>query len=82
MTITKTEKKVLIYVAIFIAISINMTKLLSLFANKENVIGIPWRFNLPEILYQTIYFGFFSYFLGYLLLKLIYLKKYSSAIPF
>lgn len=82
MTISKTEKKVLVYVAIFIAISVNMTKLLSFFTKENNVIGLPWNFNLPEIIFQTVYFGLFTYFLGYFLLKTTYKHlKFNNSIP-
>ncbi|NLP58647.1 sensor histidine kinase [Lutibacter sp. B1] len=70
MKVTNTEKKVIIYTAVFIAISLNIHKLLSLFPAGKNV-GIQWNFNWPELIYQTIYNFVFCFFIGYLNFKFI-----------
>jgi len=57
----KTEKLVLLYGALFIAITVNMHRLLNLLTPHQNAIGIPWKFNLPELLFQTLFHFVFCY---------------------
>lgn len=75
METTKTEKKLLVYVSIFIAITLNIHRIFTVFNPNEesgSLIGIPWMFNLPELIYQTTYQFFVCYFFGYITLKYSY----------
>ncbi|QDO95234.1 hypothetical protein FNB79_15055 [Formosa sediminum] len=67
MIISKREKYLLIYVSVFIAITLNAHRVLSYFSsNTETVIGVPWRFHLPELLFQIVYQFIFCFYFGYL----------------
>jgi sensor histidine kinase YesM len=69
MKITATEKKVLLYSSIFISLSVNINMLFKLIDTDELRWGVPWVFNLGELIYQLSYQLFFCLFLGFLNLK-------------
>lgn len=60
----------MIYVSIFIPITLNTHRVFSYF-NLEGgtIIGTPWRFHLPELLFQIVYQFIFCLAFGYLNLK-------------
>lgn len=62
--------------SIFLAIALNAHKLLGLFTKPGKSIGIPWEFNLPELIYQAIFQLLFSFVFGYLNLWLY--DKYKN----
>ena len=56
--------------SIFIAITLNIHRVLNIFSPDGGaVIGVPWQFNLPELLFQTAYQFVFCFVFGYLNLK-------------
>jgi len=63
----KTEKRISIYCALFIAIILNMNKLLSL--REHGILARYWHFDLYEFLFQVIYSFIFCYVLINLNLK-------------
>ncbi|MCL6220379.1 sensor histidine kinase [Zunongwangia pacifica] len=76
MRLTSFEKFFLFYGCLFIAIALNMHRLLNLLVPGVQALGIPWAFNLPELLYQTfLHFGF-CYVLARF--NLLQLTRYSN----
>jgi len=71
MNVSENEKKVLIFVAAFSAIFLNMHRLLP-FLSPDSIpeIGIPWHFNLPELIFQTGFHFLFCYLVGFYNLKM------------
>ncbi|MGS2740981.1 sensor histidine kinase [Sinomicrobium sp. M5D2P17] len=71
MRLTGNEKKVLLLAAIFIAVSLNIHRLLLLLPEGGARVGTPWSFNLPELIFQVVYQGLFCYVVGYINLRLL-----------
>ena len=62
----KTEKRVLLLTSVLVAIALNVHRLFVLLPGEARNIGLPWVFNAPELVYQTLFqFGFCTFF-GYL----------------
>ena len=72
MKITKTERKVLVLAAIFIAVSLNIHRLFILLPDGPKNLGTPWVFNLPELIYQVGFQFLFCLVFGYFNLRFIY----------
>jgi len=68
------ERKILLGFSAFVALFINSRKLLSLF--DELHMDIQWRFNLPELIFQTVLNFFFAFFFGWINYK--YFHKHKS----
>ena len=78
MRLTSFEKLVLFYGCLFIAIALNMHRLLNFLIPDVQPMGIPWAFNLPELLYQTSFHGVFCYVLArFNLLRLTSYRNWS-----
>lgn len=70
MVVSKREKSLLVYVSIFIVITLNAHRVLSYFNfDRATIIGTPWKFHLPELLFQIVYQFIFCLAFGYLNLK-------------
>src|SRR5271156_4263057 len=64
----KTEKRLCLYCAMLLAITLNSTKLLSL--RENGILAHYWHFNLYEFLFQLIYGFCFTYFFLYANIRL------------
>lgn len=69
MKITVTEKRMLLFTALFVAVALNVHRLFVLVPGPANTIGPPWVFNLPELLFQILFQFLFCVFFGFLNLK-------------
>src|ERR1700744_2789670 len=63
----KTEKRLCLYCALFIAIILNSTKLLAL--RENGILAQYWHFDLAEFIFQMVYSFGFCYLFIYLNLK-------------
>jgi two-component system LytT family sensor kinase len=63
----KTEKRICLYSAILIGLSLSSPKLLAL--RENGLMARYWHFNFPELLFQMIYSIAFCYFIFYINLR-------------
>ena len=68
---TKSEKKSILYVSIFISLIFNFPKIVRIYGETDLAPSYPWDFNLYELIFQILFQILFCYLLGYIALKRI-----------
>lgn len=68
---TKSEKKSILYVSIFITLIFNFPKIVRIYGETDLAPSYPWDFNLYELIFQILFQILFCYLLGYITLKRI-----------
>ena len=76
MVISKTERKILAYASVFVAVSLNVNIIFSVIdPERELVVDVPWQFTVSELFFQILVQFLLCFLVGLLNLRLPLLFK-------